>query len=245
MYRNRVGDILLLFSVCVLFSSPRRGWRGVFLDDSHSQAIWGLVLARFTKSAQFPFSCWLPEAMAAPTPVRSLVHSSTLVTAGYFLLYFRYRELSSHMLGLAVGVRGYTLLRASLFSLGLIDIKKLVALSTLSQIALLFFTLGVGAKRISLLHILRHALFKSSLFISVGGVLHFRSGSQDFRFISSLSMKENNYSLFFMAILGLVGASFLTGFYSKEAILLRTSQESRLTCLAILSLGVLGTLRYS
>jgi NADH-ubiquinone oxidoreductase chain 5 len=133
-----------------------------------------------TKRAQTPISAWLPAAIAAPTPVRALVHSSTLVTAGivllikfYFLLnYFLFQKFLI-FIGLA------TIFSAGLSALIEIDFKKLVALSTLRQIGILVFILGLGTKWLALFHLVSHAFFKSCLFLVVGGGLHFIFTKQD------------------------------------------------------------------
>jgi NADH:ubiquinone oxidoreductase subunit 5 (subunit L)/multisubunit Na+/H+ antiporter MnhA subunit len=138
-----------------------------------------ILLAAITKRAMYPYCVWLPEAMAAPTPVSSLVHSRTLVTAGVFLILRFYSLVGGLELELITIFGRFTLLISGLGAMYCIDYKKVVALSTLSQLAFIIISIGVGAPSIALFHLLTHALFKSSLFISVGGFIHFSRRNQD------------------------------------------------------------------
>jgi len=163
--------------------------------------------------------------MAAPTPVSSLVHSSTLVTAGVFLL-IRFRETLAAILNirllLAIGI--FTIIMAGISAIYEIDIKKIVALSTLSQLGLIVATLGLGFHRLAFFHLLAHAFFKALLFISVGNIIHLSSDYQDLRKLK-VSSEHCSLTLAFRLIanLSLCGTPFLAGFYSKDIIL-----ESRL-----------------
>nr|WAX01710.1 NADH dehydrogenase subunit 5 [Philometra sp. HZ-2022] len=215
---NRIGDagVFLVFS-------------GIFINGgglNSSEALIGLSLMFFmmsclTKSAQVPFSSWLPKAMSAPTPVSALVHSSTLVTAGLFL-----------MMSLSSVVYMVSFLNA-LFYLGLmtmaiaglsayfeVDVKKLVALSTLSQMGFCFMSMGSGLVFLSFVHIMSHAIFKSCLFMQVGYLMHSCSGQQDSRnygFLGGGSVLVQ-FQVFIM-LCCLCGMMFLSGGVSKEAIL--------------------------
>ena len=139
--------------------------------------VFGLACA--TKRAQLPFRAWLPAAMIAPTPISALVHSSTFVTAGVFLfIWLGLRGLKHTVLFLRAGVTLFLISRYSLISL---DLKNLVALSTLSQLRLIFIFILNGFKGLGLAHLLLHALFKRTLFIRVGVILHSLQGNQDLR----------------------------------------------------------------
>uniref|UniRef100_A0A0N5A069 NADH:ubiquinone reductase (H(+)-translocating) n=1 Tax=Parastrongyloides trichosuri TaxID=131310 RepID=A0A0N5A069_PARTI len=141
-----------------------------------------LILTAFTKSAQFPFSGWLPKAMSAPTPVSSLVHSSTLVTAGLVLLMnFNCLVFSKSLISVVLIVGVFTMFFSSVSALFEEDLKKVVALSTLSQIGFSMVTLGLGLNFVCFIHLLRHALFKSCLFMQVGYIIHCSFGQQDGR----------------------------------------------------------------
>lgn len=141
------------------------------------------MVAAITKSAQVPFSAWLPAAMAAPTPVSSLVHSSTLVTAGVYLLYRAYDGL---LLGRSVFeglgyVRLVTLTIAGGAALVETDFKKIVALSTLRQLRIIMFSLSIGLPAVAFFHLVSHAMFKALLFLCVGVVIHENKRFQDVR----------------------------------------------------------------
>ncbi len=133
-----------------------------------------------TKRAQVPVSAWLPAAIAAPTPVSALVHSSTLVAAGIvFILKFYCFVFSSSFQKILFFIGIFTIFIAGLAALIEIDFKKLVALSTLSQIGILFFILGLGRKWLTIFHLISHAFFKRCLFLVVGRGLHFIFSQQD------------------------------------------------------------------
>lgn len=141
------------------------------------------MVAAITKRAQVPFSAWLPAAMAAPTPVSSLVHSSTLVTAGVYLLYRAYDGL---LLGRDVFeglgyIRLVTLTIAGGAALVEVDFKKVVALSTLRQLRIIIFSLSIGLPIVAFFHLVSHAMFKALLFLCVGVVIHENKSFQDVR----------------------------------------------------------------
>lgn len=218
---NRVGDILIIIRLSVILKLG--SWNIVFnLYDLNlinlNILIICLTLAAITKRAQIPFSAWLPAAIAAPTPVSALVHSSTLVTAGVYLL-FRFHNLlimrKSLYLLLLVGT--LTILLAGLRALIEKDMKKIVALSTLSQLGLIMSRLGVGLKEVCYFHLLIHAFFKALLFISVGQIIHLSRDYQDLRKINLLSTSSQiSFSFINIANLRLCGIPFIAGFYSKD-----------------------------
>jgi len=134
-----------------------------------------------TKSAQVPFSAWLPLAISAPTPVSALVHSSTLVTAGVYLLY----RFSGFLPVTLLGVGLATTLLAGIAACAEVDVKKVVALSTLSHLGLMFSSLGLGLRGLTFFHLNVHASIKALLFLGIGGVIHLTFGSQELRYLSS------------------------------------------------------------
>jgi len=182
---NRVGDVLVILRIRIILVE---GGYNFNISRVHGSSISGLILflvifARITKRAQIPFSAWLPAAMAAPTPVSSLVHSSTLVTAGVYLI-IRYESLvSSSKTGqvflLFVGLSTITM--AGLRAIIEVDIKKIVALSTLSQLGLIFTAMGINQWAIAYFHIITHAYTKALLFIRVGNIIHSCNDYQDLR----------------------------------------------------------------
>lgn len=176
-----------------------------------------------TKSAQFPFSAWLPAAMAAPTPVSALVHSSTLVTAGVYLGVRTYeRALGQRWVREAwLFVGRVTILIAGISALVETDVKKVVALSTLRQLGLMFVALGLREPGLAVFHLLTHAIFKALLFLCVGRFIHFHGHSQDVggmgRLVRVLPLSQRAARV---AHIALGGFPWLAAFYSKEPIFL-------------------------
>ena len=146
-----------------------------------------LFLSIITKRSQIPFGVWLPIAISAPTPISSLVHSSTLVTAGiYVLIKLRYLNLFKeiNILFLIFGLS--TFIVAGIFATKVLDFKKSVAYSTFSQLGLILFTIRINNEIISFYHLLFHAFFKSSLFVNLGILIIFRFSLQDFRYLKKV-----------------------------------------------------------
>jgi NADH-ubiquinone oxidoreductase chain 5 len=175
-------------------------------------------LAAITKSAQIPFSAWLPAAIAAPTPVSALVHSSTLVTAGVYLL-IRFRTLLGCSKILLV-VSLFTMFISGLGACLEQDAKKIIALSTLSQLGLIIFSLSLGLSIMAFFHLLTHALFKSLLFMCIGLYIHGAADQQDLRGIGQQFNSIPIVSCYFLtSLFALRGFPFLSGFYSKDLII--------------------------
>nr|YP_009513822.1 NADH dehydrogenase subunit 5 [Pseudoniphargus carpalis]AXH38200.1 NADH dehydrogenase subunit 5 [Pseudoniphargus carpalis] len=245
---NRVGDVMILMSVGLL--SGLGSWNYYMFDKVEvGLVVLMILLAGMTKSAQMPFSAWLPAAMAAPTPVSSLVHSSTLVTAGVYLL-IRFYPVMSSVYNLWVGLMVISVLTMVSAGLGAnfeTDIKKVVALSTLSQLGLMMMILSVGLVKLSFFHLITHAMFKSSLFMCVGFMMHNSSGNQDGRNMSSFNqMSPLMVSYFLIVNMALMGFPFLAGFYSKDLILeSMLMTESSYMIIAFLILGTGFTFSYS
>nr|AZQ21159.1 NADH dehydrogenase subunit 5 [Rhaetus westwoodii] len=221
---NRLGDVAFLMSIAwmVNFGS----WNYVyFLDYMNSSVEMGVIMilmlfAGMTKSAQIPFSSWLPAAMAAPTPVSSLVHSSTLVTAGvYLLIRFNFcMGAWSSMILLFVG--SLTMFMAGLGASYEYDLKKIIALSTLSQLGLMMSILSMGGYILAFYHLLTHALFKALLFMCAGAMIHGMGNKQDIRFMGGMINQMPLTCVFFIICnMSLCGLPFLSGFYSKDLIL--------------------------
>nr|WDD39321.1 NADH dehydrogenase subunit 5 [Onchidium reevesii] len=217
---NRVGDALIVSSMFLFVLHGQFSFAS--LDPSMKMLILLLSVAALTKSAQFPFSSWLPAAMAAPTPVSALVHSSTLVTAGIFLVirlsYSMNLDQSTMSLLLLAGC--VTSLLGGWAATYENDIKKIIALSTLSQLGVMVFCLGLGQTELSLFHLYTHALFKALLFLAAGALLMASFGAQDIRLLGGVGLSMPFVMVFFnVASLCLVGAPFLSAFYSKHLIL--------------------------
>lgn len=245
---NRVGDVAILLGISWILNFG--GWNFYYIqfifDNLRTKILLGLVLlAAITKSAQIPFSAWLPAAIAAPTPVSALVHSSTLVTAGVYLL-IRFNYL--------LGVREF------LFYLGVLtmfmsglganfetDLKKIIALSTLSQLGLIMMTIRIGYAEFSFFHLLTHAMFKSLLFLCAGVFIHSIGDTQDIRLIRGLMVSCPATSFYFIcSSMALCGAPFLSGFYSKDLILeLYFIGVGNSIIFWLIFLSTIFTLRYS
>nr|YP_010702844.1 NADH dehydrogenase subunit 5 [Agrilus adelphinus]WCO09271.1 NADH dehydrogenase subunit 5 [Agrilus adelphinus] len=221
---NRIGDVAILLSIAWMLNYG--SWNFIFylscMKDDYSMKLISflIVLAAMTKSAQIPFSSWLPAAMAAPTPVSSLVHSSTLVTAGVFLVIRFFNCLGSNVLLLLLFLGSLTMFMAGLGANFEFDLKKIIALSTLSQLGLMMSIIALGEPTLGFFHLLTHALFKALLFMCAGYMIHSLSDCQDIRFMGNLSIfMPLTCSMFNISNLALSGMPFLAGFYSKDLIL--------------------------
>nr|QLY89455.1 NADH dehydrogenase subunit 5 [Pseudocollinella humida] len=222
---NRIGDVALLLAIAWMLNYG--SWNYIFYlevmkNDFEMMMVGSLVvLAAMTKSAQIPFSSWLPAAMAAPTPVSALVHSSTLVTAGVYLLIRFNILLDNTWLGqMLLLISGLTMFMAGLGANFEFDLKKIIALSTLSQLGLMMSILSMGFYKLAFFHLLTHALFKALLFMCAGAIIHNMNNSQDIRLMGGLSIHMPLTSTCLnVANLALCGMPFLAGFYSKDMIL--------------------------
>jgi len=203
-----------------------------------------LLLAAITKSAQTPFRSWLPLAIAAPTPVSSLVHSRTLVTAGIVLL-IKGREKFPALFRFFIFILGLiTTTLARIIAMLEEDLKKIIALSTLSQLGFLFIRFGLGLFFLMLLHLLSHALFKSLLFFQVGVVIH-QDGNQDMRNLKLSSFSVVTKIYIGLTLLSLSGLAFTSGMMRKDLILERNFVDSKRLIVIILYIVVTFTILYS
>nr|YP_003204946.1 NADH dehydrogenase subunit 5 [Ditaxis biseriata]ACO92610.1 NADH dehydrogenase subunit 5 [Ditaxis biseriata] len=222
---NRIGDVALLMAIAWMLNYG--SWNYVFYLESmkghfEMQFIsWMIVLAAMTKSAQIPFSSWLPAAMAAPTPVSALVHSSTLVTAGvYLLIRFNNLFINTNLSKLLLLFSVLTMFMAGLGANFEYDLKKIIALSTLSQLGLMMSILSLGYPNLAFFHLLTHALFKALLFMCAGSIIHNMKNNQDIRGMGAITLSMPlTTSCMNVANLALCGMPFLAGFYSKDLIL--------------------------
>nr|YP_009499534.1 NADH dehydrogenase subunit 5 [Aegosoma sinicum]ASL05648.1 NADH dehydrogenase subunit 5 [Aegosoma sinicum] len=220
---NRIGDVALL--MCIAWMLNYGSWNYVFYLELAKEDLimifisYMVVLAAMTKSAQIPFSSWLPAAMAAPTPVSSLVHSSTLVTAGvYLLIRFNFSFSPGLMFGLLF-ISSMTMFMSGLGANFEFDLKKIIALSTLSQLGLMMSILALGDYKLSFFHLLTHALFKALLFMCAGNMIHGMGNCQDIRFMGGLVNHMPLTCAFFnICNVSLCGLPFLSGFYSKDLV---------------------------
>nr|YP_011017310.1 NADH dehydrogenase subunit 5 [Amblyomma argentinae]WQF68973.1 NADH dehydrogenase subunit 5 [Amblyomma argentinae] len=242
---NRVGDVMIILSLIFFVSFGSFD----FLTAQNFELICGILIlvAALTKSAQIPFSAWLPAAMAAPTPVSSLVHSSTLVTAGvYLLLRFYYlfnMQLYSEIL---MKISLLTMLMAGINAFFENDFKKIIAFSTLSQLSLMMISISLNMIEMAFFHLIMHAIFKSMLFLCAGLVIHSFQGIQDVRMLGNFFFISPAISSCMMiSILSLMGFPFIGGFYSKDLIVeFFMFKMSNLILILIFLIGIASTFLY-
>jgi len=215
VFSNRIGDVFFLLSFLFFFSRGCLTWD--FFSYFFSVGfIFFVFFGAITKSAQIPFSAWLPAAIAAPTPVSSLVHSSTLVTAGvYILIRFNY-IFGFFYFRLSKFFFLFTILLAGLCAILENDFKKIVAMSTLSQLGMMIFIISVGAWVLSFLHIIIHAFFKRILFLSTGSLIGQMRGTQDSRLYGSSLSNFSSFLYFVVRSLCLSGFPFFFGVLLKR-----------------------------
>ena len=181
-----------------------------------------LFIGAMGKSAQFLLHTWLPDAMEGPTPVSALIHAATMVTAGVFLVVrcspiFEYSQVA---LNLVTIIGMVTAIFAASIALVQNDIKKIVAYSTCSQLGYMFFAAGIGAYHVAMFHLFTHAFFKALLFLGAGSTIHAFKDEQDIRNMGGVAKKlPYTYAFMLIGTLALTGFPFLSGFYSKDAII--------------------------
>lgn len=235
---NRIGDILILLSMGIIILSSN--WRFNINSEYSIIVLIFLIVAACSKRAQFPFSAWLPIAIAAPTPISALVHSSTLVTAGVFLI-LRIGFSHPYTIIILLIISSSTAIYARMSANWEQDLKKIIALSTLRQIAIIIFAISLRSLILAYIHLIIHALFKSAIFLCAGIMIH-ESTYQDIRIIG---LNFKNYPLI-ISILGvnriaLIGIPFISGFFSKDVIIefiLTSNLNFTLSILIIISIGI-------
>jgi NADH-quinone oxidoreductase subunit L len=236
---NRVGDfgfLLGIFLLVVHFGTLN--FTQVFvsapqvLTTATATAIAILLFIGATgKSAQLPLYVWLPDAMEGPTPVSSLIHAATMVTAGVYMVarcYVIY-EMAPVALAIVATVGALTAIYAASIGFAQNDIKKVLAYSTISQLGYMFLGVGVGAYTAGIFHLMTHAFFKGLLFLAAGSVMHAMSGELDMRKMGGLSkLTPVTFWTFLIATLAIAGFPPLSGFFSKDEILWQTFKQSRI-----------------
>ncbi len=237
---NRVGDFGFILGMFLLFWSLDTVGQGslIFRELAQSaaalegQQLWGIgVVTLITlllfvgatgKSAQIPLHVWLPDAMAGPTPVSALIHAATMVTAGVYMIarlnfLFSMAPFTLHVVAL-IGIA--TALMAATIALTQVDIKKVLAYSTVSQLGYMFLAAGVGAYGAAVFHLMTHAFFKACLFLGSGSVIHAMGGEQDMRKMGGLKdHMPYTFWTFAIAVFAIAGAPLTAGFFSKDEIL--------------------------
>jgi len=219
---NRLGDRFLL--IAIISRLKTRNWLpiNIALTNVPVPQLIGITVAAITKRAQLPYSRWLPAAIAAPTPVSALVHSSTLVTAGIFILIrFKILIYTSIITQIILSVTGLlTILIARISAIIENDLKKIIALSTLRQLGLITLCLGLAIFKLAFFHIICHAIFKALLFIAAGCLISLNNHNQDLRLYGQfINISPVTSSSIIIASFTIIGIPFITGYYSKHAII--------------------------
>ena len=248
---NRVGDFGFLIGIVLTywtFGTVNLGELADLADFSPSLITSGLCLALacgfIGKSAQFPLHVWLPDAMAGPTPVSALIHAATMVAAGVYLLIRIDFLFTEQALGLIAFLGAAMGLYAGFCALVQRDIKKILAYSTLSQLGYMAAAFGLGAPGLALFHLTTHAFFKALMFLGAGSLIHACHHEQDIFNYGGLRKKMPITAwTFLIGVLAISGVNFLSGYYSKDAILL-WAYNFNLPIFIILYAGALLTATY-
>jgi len=225
---NAIGDATMALALFLLIQhTGRLDYGGVFAASPHGGAVanliaLGLLGGAVAKSAQIPLHTWLPDAMEGPTPVSALIHAATMVTAGVYLIVRTHPlfENAYVIQDLAAGLGAATLLMAGLIALVQVDIKRVIAYSTMSQIGYMFVGAGLGAYPNAMFHLMTHAFFKALLFLAAGIAIHAVVGEQDIRRLAGIGrLMPFTKLVFLIGSLALVGIPPFAGFFSKDSIL--------------------------
>nr|YP_010535774.1 NADH dehydrogenase subunit 5 [Rhipicephalus maculatus]QLD97292.1 NADH dehydrogenase subunit 5 [Rhipicephalus maculatus]UYB78816.1 NADH dehydrogenase subunit 5 [Rhipicephalus maculatus] len=243
---NRIGDVMVI--MMIIFSINFNSFD--LMTFKSFELIWGMmiIIAGLTKSAQIPFSAWLPAAMAAPTPVSALVHSSTLVTAGVYLLIrfdslFINETFSKFLLKISL----MTMVMSGLNAFFENDLKKIIAFSTLSQLSIMMVTLALNLSSLAFFHLIVHAIFKSMLFLCAGFIIHNLMGNQDIRFLPDFfKFSPTISSCMTIGMFSLMGIPFIGGFYSKDVIMEYFFMKNiNIIEMLLFSMGIIFTFLYN
>jgi NADH-quinone oxidoreductase subunit L len=250
---NRVGDMSLLFGIFAMFILGHTF--NIFelnqLAEEGEIAGTGLTIAALlmfggavSKSAQFPLYVWLPDAMAGPTPVSALIHAATMVVAGVYMVarMFLVFEHAGAALDVVAIVAAITMLLAAILALVQDDIKRVLAYSTISQLAYMMAALGVGAYTAAIFHLFTHAFFKALLFLGAGSLIHAVHSNNMSDMGGLRKYMPHTFKTFMIGSLALAGIFPLAGFFSKDEIIggaLRASSEGHVSALIVLISGTI------
>jgi NADH-quinone oxidoreductase subunit L len=223
---NAIGDATMALAFFLLIKEGNSLEFGIlggeFSSTVANLVALGLLGGAVAKSAQIPLQTWLPDAMEGPTPVSALIHAATMVTAGVYLIVRTHAifEQAPKIADLAAGLGAATLLVAGVIALVQVDIKRVIAYSTMSQIGYMFLGAGLGSYANAMFHLMTHAFFKALLFMAAGIVIHALAAEQDIRKMGGLrTLMPRTYWAFLIGSLALVGIFPFAGFFSKDSIL--------------------------
>nr|QPC56052.1 NADH dehydrogenase subunit 5 [Ophiocordycipitaceae sp.]QUT09486.1 NADH dehydrogenase subunit 5 [Ophiocordycipitaceae sp.]QUT09514.1 NADH dehydrogenase subunit 5 [Ophiocordycipitaceae sp.]QUT13244.1 NADH dehydrogenase subunit 5 [Ophiocordycipitaceae sp.]DAJ12168.1 TPA_asm: NADH dehydrogenase subunit 5 [Ophiocordycipitaceae sp.] len=247
---NRVGDCLLTIGMLsILWSLGNLDYSQVFSVISFSNenviSIIGicLLIGANAKSSQLGLHIWLPQAMEGPTPVSALIHAATMVTAGVYLLIRSSPliEYSSTVLLVCLWLGAITTVFSSLVGLFQLDIKKIIAYSTMSQLGMMVIAIGLSSYSLAIFHLVNHAFYKGLLFLGAGSVIHAVQDNQDLRRYGGLvSFLPLTYTVILIASISLVAFPFMTGFYSKDFILESAYGQGSFSSINVYAIAVIG-----
>src|SRR5712691_10502470 len=226
---NAIGDATMALAFFLLIQKTGSlefasafNWSGGAGGWAVNLVALGLLGGAVAKSAQLPLQTWLPDAMEGPTPISALIHAATMVVAGVYLLVRTAPifEHAAHVQQLAAGIGAATLLLAGLIALVQVDIKRVIAYSTMSQIGYMFLGAGLGAYPNAMFHLMTHAFFKALLFMAAGLAIHAVVGEQDIRKLAGVGkLMPFTKVVFLIGSLALVGIPPFAGFFSKDPII--------------------------
>lgn len=230
---NRIGDFGVILAIAAIWSTLGTVTFLEVFEQAESGLAVGtatvicllLLLGASGKSAQIPLYVWLPDAMAGPTPVSALIHAATMVTAGIYMIARTHAlwHLAEGAATTAAWIGGLTALLAATIALVQVDLKKILAYSTISQLGFMMLGVGVGAYGAAIFHLVTHAFFKALLFLAAGSVMHATHGELDIRKMGGLRDKmPATFRTFAIGAAALAGTPLLSGFFSKDAILAAT-----------------------
>ena len=226
---NVFGDIGIMFAVFALYQATGATAfadiftkAGTFSTPLLLSICIGLFVGAAAKSAQVPLHTWLPDAMEGPTPVSALIHAATMVTAGVYLIarFAPLWNLSPTAQEMVAVIGAITMVTGAILAMGQWDIKRILAYSTMSQIGYMIVGVGVGAYQAGVLHFFTHAFFKAQLFLGAGIIIHALHDEQDIRRMGGLAKKlPFAWLAMLVGTLAIIGFPFLSGFYSKDAVI--------------------------
>jgi NADH-ubiquinone oxidoreductase chain 5 len=232
LFLNRIGDVLLIVGILyanLLIKSNDIVIMNSVVDTNLDILLFFFLLAAMAKSAQLYIHIWLPYSMEGPTPISALIHAATMVTAGVYLLIRLQNLISlSYYILILIGFIGlFTAFIGSLLAIVSLDLKELIAYSTMSQLGYMVTCLGLKLNNLSFYHLIFHAYFKALLFLTIGSIIHTILDIQDIRLTGGLfSFIPLSYIWLLYGFTSLMGVPFTTGYYSKESIIMMSLNYS-------------------